>query len=264
MASLDNHRPEPDLLPLPRQMANDQASLGTSPASRVGGHVRPQRLFCDPFASPILTPGMTSRVGSEDSPTTPLRQRHFRPFDDEDEDGPKSDIGTEDLTEIRQRYLLPDTMELRCGDEFERAADGGTSEIAIFEAYLDAGFRGAMPFLIAEVASYFGFSPSQLKPATWRTLMAIQVLGELHSILFGLPEILYSYSFVPPSSKKGFYQIWSRDGEPLVDEPPRGVRGSFPTNDSWNRRYVFMKINGAPRYPLFWRSVGTFLLFLSG
>lgn len=86
--------------------------------------------------------------------------------------------------------------------------------------------------------------------------MAIQVLGEFHSMPFGLPEILYSYSFLPLSNKKDFYQIWSRDGEPLVDEPPRGVRGSFPSNEFWNMRYVFMKVNGVPRYPLFWRSVG--------
>ncbi|KAL0899142.1 hypothetical protein Bca101_083103 [Brassica carinata] len=108
---------------------------------------------------------------------------------------------------------------------------------------------------IEEVSSYFAFSPSQLTPSTWRTLIAIQVLGELQGIPFGISEVLYSYSFVPLKDKKGFYKIWSRDGEPLVNEPPRGVRGRFPHDDLWNRRYMFMKVNGATGYTLFWRSI---------
>lgn len=111
-------------------------------------------------------------------------------------------------------------MELWCAGEFERAPDGGTDEMAIFEAYLEEDFRGGVPSLIAEVSSYFGFSPTQLTPSTWRTLIAIQVLGELHCIPFGVYQILYSYSFIPLMNKKGFYHIWSQDGDPLANEPP--------------------------------------------
>ncbi|KAF3562485.1 hypothetical protein DY000_02014923 [Brassica cretica] len=57
--------------------------------------------------------------------------------------------------------------------EFERAPDGGAGEVTVNEAYLEAGFRGAIPSLIGEVSSFFGFSPSQLTPLTWRTLMAV-------------------------------------------------------------------------------------------
>lgn len=244
-------------------MSNVPTFMKSFPTPGVGGRVRPRRLFGDPFDSPILTPSVVSGTDDERVPVAPVRPRRFCSFDasSEDEDGPRSDIRESDLAGIRRRYSLPDKMGIRCAGEFERAPDGGRDEIAIFEAYLEAGFRGGIPSLIAEVASYFGCSPSQFTPATWRTLMAIQVLGELHSIPFGLSEVLYSYSFVPLPSKGSFYQIWSRDGEPLVDEPPRGLRGSFPSNDSWDRRYVFMKVEGVPGYPCFWRSVGKLLLF---
>ena len=75
--------------------------------------------------------------------------------------------------------------------------------MAIFEA----GFKGFIPSLIAEVSAYFGFAPSQFTPLSWRTLIAIQVLGEFHGILFGVSEVLYSYYFAPLIGKKWFYHI---------------------------------------------------------
>ena len=74
----------------------------------------------------------------------------------------------------------------------------------IFEAYFEAGFRGFIPSLIAEVSACLGFTPSQLTPISWRTLIAIQVLGEFHGIPFGISKILYSYYFAPVIGKKGF------------------------------------------------------------
>lgn len=186
---------------------NNQSFLRTLPAPCVVGRARPRHPFTDPFASPIVSPGTTSRAGSEDAPMSPLRRHCFHPYDDEDEDGPSSDIGAEDLIKIRRKYLIHESVKLRYAGVFEHALDGGIGEMAIFEAYLEAGFRGGVPFLIAEVSSQFGLYPSHLMPATWHTLMAIQVFGELHSIPFGLLEILYSNAFVPLTDKKGFYQI---------------------------------------------------------
>ena len=81
---------------------------------------------------------------------------------------------------------------------------------ANYEAYLEAGFRGVIPSLIGKVSSFFGLCPSQLTPLTWRTLMAIQVLGELHGFSVGVLEILYSYYFAPLVNKAGFYHLRSR------------------------------------------------------
>ncbi|KAL0864865.1 hypothetical protein Bca101_043983 [Brassica carinata] len=99
------------------------------------------------------------------------------------------------------------------------------------------------------------FCPSQLTPLTWRTLMAIQVLGEFHGFFVGVHEILYLYYFAPLVSKPGFYHLRSRDGAPLVDEHSRGLRGNYPFGDDWDKRYVFVKVPGPLSYPIFWRTV---------
>ena len=70
---------------------------------------------------------------------------------------------------------------LRCRTEFECAPDGGSDEVAIYVAHMEACFRGNIP-----------------------TLIAIHVLGEFHGIPFGIHEIMYSYRFEPSFDKKRF------------------------------------------------------------
>ncbi|KAF3527964.1 hypothetical protein DY000_02043283 [Brassica cretica] len=144
---------------------------------------------------------------------------------------------------------------MRSRSEFERAVDGGPSEMAFFEAYLVAGFWGIIPSLVAEISSFFGFYPSQLTPLPWRTLMSIQVLGELYGLDIGIHEVLYSYYFAPLTIMPGFYHLQPRDGTLLVEEPSRGTRGNYPFGNNWNSRYAFMKIQEPILYLTFWRTV---------
>ncbi|KAF3608503.1 hypothetical protein DY000_02050147 [Brassica cretica] len=196
-------------------------------SSLVGGCARPRHPLTDPFSSPVPSGGNVSKADSEAG----------------------------DLANIRWEYLIHHSLGMRSPTEFERAPDGGAGEVAVYEAYLEAGFRGAFPSLIGEVSSFFGFSPSQLTPLTWRTLMALQVLGKLHGFSIGVLEILYSYCFAPLANKDGFYHLRSRDSAPLVEEPSRGVRGNHTFDDGWNSRYVFVKIQEPVGYPTSWRTV---------
>ena len=118
----------------------------------------------------------------------PLRRHRSCFFDD----GPCTEIREGDLADMRRKYAIHPSVGMRSPSEFERAPDGGASEIAIYDAYLDAGSRGVIPSLIGEVSSFFGFCSSQLTPLTWRTLMTIQVLRELHGFSVGVHEVLYS------------------------------------------------------------------------
>ncbi|KAF3535727.1 hypothetical protein F2Q69_00023810 [Brassica cretica] len=143
------------------------------PSSFVGGRTRPRLLSADPFSSPTSVWGEISKVDNEAVPMAPLRQR-FSYFL---EDGPRSEIQEESLINIRKKFAIPPSVVMRCPSEFERAPDGGSDEIAIYEAYLEAGFGVGVPSIVAEVSSFFSLCPYQLTPLTWRTLMAIQVLG---------------------------------------------------------------------------------------
>ncbi|KAF3542571.1 hypothetical protein DY000_02006502 [Brassica cretica] len=220
-------------------------------SSFVGGRPRPRRPFTDPFSSPVPSWGDVLEADSEAVPMAPLRRLRSCFFDD----GPRSEIREGDLANMRRKYVIHPSVGMRSPTEFEHAPDGGAGEVAVYEEYLEAGFRGVIASLIGEVSSFFGFCPSQLTPLTWRTLMAIQVLGELHGFSVRGHEILYSYYFAPLANKEGFYNLRSRDGAPLVEEPLRGVRGNHLFGDGWNSRYVFVKIQEPVGYPMSWRTV---------
>ncbi|KAG2275537.1 hypothetical protein Bca52824_058092 [Brassica carinata] len=224
------------------------------PSSLVGGHARPHRPFTDPFSFHDPSWGNVPEADSEAVPMAPLRRLRSCFFDD----GPRSEIREGDLANIRRKYLIHPSVGMRSPTEFERAPDGRAGEVTVYEAYLEAGFRGVIPSLIDEVSSFSGFCPSQLSLLTWRTLMAIQVLGELHGFSIGVHEILYSYYFAPLVNKDGFYDLRSRDGALLVEEPSRGIRGNHPFGDalalsdvsrpvSFARKTVAKLIMGIPR-----------------
>uniref|UniRef100_A0A0D3BGC2 Uncharacterized protein n=1 Tax=Brassica oleracea var. oleracea TaxID=109376 RepID=A0A0D3BGC2_BRAOL len=221
------------------------------PSSLVGGRTRLRRPFTDPFSSPIPSWGDVPEADSKAVPMAPLRRLRSCFYDD----GPRSEIREGDLANMRRKYTIHPSVGMRSPTEFERAPDSRESEVAVYEVYLEAGFQGVIPSLIDEASSFFGLCPSQLTPLTWRTLMAIQVLGELHGFSIGVHEILYSYYFAPLANKDGFYHLRSRDGAPLVEELSRSVRGSHPFEDGWNSRYVFVKIQEPVGYPTSWRTM---------
>ncbi|KAF3504114.1 hypothetical protein F2Q69_00042161 [Brassica cretica] len=184
------------------------ASDGISETAEPGALMFPQEeLICIPEAD------------SEAVPMPPLRRLRSCFFDD----GPHSEIREGDLANMRRKYAIHPSVGMRSPTDFKRAPDGGAGEVVVYEAYLEAGFRGVIPSLIGEVSSFFGFCPSQLTPLTWRTLMAIQILGKLHGFSFGVHEILYSYYFAP-----------------LMNKP---------------NRYMFVKIQEPVGYPTSWRTV---------
>ncbi|KAF3559203.1 hypothetical protein F2Q69_00012934 [Brassica cretica] len=153
-------------------------------------------IFTDPFSSPIPSWGYVPEADSEVVPMVPgavLVSLMMVPV-------PRS-----------KREIL-----LIC------RGNGGASEVAIYEAYREAGFRGVIPSLIGEVSSFFGFHLSHL-------------------------EDFNSYP--------RFYHLRSRDGTPLVEKSSRGIRGNYPFGDSWNNRYVFVKIKEPVGYPTSWRTV---------
>ncbi|KAF2610747.1 hypothetical protein F2Q70_00011671 [Brassica cretica] len=186
---------------------------------------------------------------NEAIPMAPFSKRHSHLPDDDD--GPCSVIRGEELMEIRRKYSISPSVEL----SFARGRTHATPVSFRRSLLLSCAFLGgdilkaneAIPMApfskrhshlpddddgpcsvirgeeLMEIRRKYSISPSvelrlqrrQLTPLTWRELIAIQVLGEFHGILFGTSEILYSYYFAPLIGKKGFYHIRSGDGNPL-------------------------------------------------
>ncbi|KAG2311467.1 hypothetical protein Bca4012_025924 [Brassica carinata] len=141
---------------------NNSSELPSFPDSFVGGHAKPRRLPAEPFSSPIPTWVEVPEADCEAVPMAPLK--HPRPY--LHDDNPHSEIREEGLMEIQRKYGISPSVGIGCCSEYEHVPDGGNSEIAAFEAYLEAGFRGIIPYLVAAVSSYFGFCSSQLTPMT--------------------------------------------------------------------------------------------------
>ncbi|KAL0796286.1 hypothetical protein Bca101_067663 [Brassica carinata] len=203
---------------------NPECSL--FPAAPVGGHVKPRLFSDDPFSSPVSSWERASRTDDEAAPMAPLKQGRSHLLDD----GPRSRDRGEDLFEIRRRYVIPSTVGIRNPSEFERAPDGRVNEVAIYEAYLEAGMRNGVPSLVAEVSSYFGFCPSQLTSLSWRTLMAIQVLGKLRGFHIGVHElVLFLIAwFLRRVTSRVFF--WGGCGEASDEHSTTVPMGELPGN----------------------------------
>ncbi|KAL0802798.1 hypothetical protein Bca101_057974 [Brassica carinata] len=120
-------------------------------AASIGGHVKPRLFSDDPFSSPVSSWERALGTGGEATPMAPLKQRRSYLLDD----GPRSRVRGEDLVEIRRRYMIPPSVGIRSPSEFQRAPDGGVNEVAIYEAYLEAGMRSGVPSIVAEVVVLF-------------------------------------------------------------------------------------------------------------
>ncbi|KAL0885854.1 hypothetical protein Bca101_009837 [Brassica carinata] len=169
---------------------NSESSL--FPSAFVGGRVKPCLFSDDPFSSPISSWERTLGTDDEEAPMAPLKQRRSYLLDD----GPCSRVCGEDLTEIRNRYAIPPS----------RAPDGRVDEVAIYEAYLEAGVRSGVPSLVAE------------------NFDAHTGARELRGFHISVHEVLYSYCFAPLANKPGFYflpvmvLLWSGSPREVPEE----------------------------------------------
>ncbi|KAL0723165.1 hypothetical protein Bca4012_037764 [Brassica carinata] len=124
---------------------NNCSELPSFPALFLGGHARPCRLPADPFFSPILVWAEVLEADREAVPMAPLKHHRSYLLDD----ASRSEMREEDLMEIQRKYGIPPSVGMRCISEYGCVPYGGDNEVAIFEAYLKAGFGGNIPSLVA-------------------------------------------------------------------------------------------------------------------
>ncbi|WZZ63491.1 hypothetical protein YC2023_074861 [Brassica napus] len=75
-------------------------------------------------------------------------------------------------------------------------------EVAVYKAYLEAGFRGVIPSLIGEVSSFFGFCPSQLTNGTPIRRITNGLL-DLYEHIPAVPTI--PKGVIAPDTPRGFF-----------------------------------------------------------
>ncbi|CAA7055454.1 unnamed protein product [Microthlaspi erraticum] len=166
---------------------------------------------------------------------------------------PMSILKTGDLNRIRKAYSIPLSVMLRIPEENERADSPGPNEITVYEAYFALGLRETIPSLIAQVATFFNISPSQLNPTAWRVLTAIQVFGELHSEKLGVKEVFYVHYLRAHGQDAIRCVLRKRPGRcPLVFDLIANEKRRACYEKDWKMRYLFMNVGPNPPFPITW------------
>ena len=154
-------------------------------------------------------------------------------------------IGAEEVAVWRKKYELPDDVVIRIPDPEDMVSDFGVDEVPVYEGYFAYGFRGQITSLVAKISETLGIYPGQLNPPAWRTLIALQNLGDLYGFVIGVAEVLCSYSVSPLSNAEWRYYLHPRGKEPPVREIPKKERKRLLAFEgNWTKKFAFMHLPG--------------------
>ncbi|KAH0903148.1 hypothetical protein HID58_042651 [Brassica napus] len=175
--------------------------------------------------------------------------------------GPLSSIGVEEIAIWREKYNLSEDVIIRVPGPVDRVLDFEIDEIPVYKGFFESGFRDRVPSLVAKVSETFGISPGQLNPSAWRTLIALQNLGDLEGLSIGVAEVLNCYSVSPLNGGEGRYYLHPRSRVPLIHEIPKKERKHHPVFEGcWTEKFAFMHLL---RFSPVWRAADTLQLDLS-
>ncbi|KAG2282447.1 hypothetical protein Bca52824_053667 [Brassica carinata] len=171
--------------------------------------------------------------------TSPAEGSQYPPI------GPPSVIRAEEVAIWRKKYNLPDDVGIRAPEPSEVVSDFGVDEVPVYEGYFASGFRDHVPSLIAKISETLGISPAQLNPTAWRTLIALQNLGDLYGFVIGVAEVLCSYSVVPLNSAEWRNYLHPRTKETPVREVPKKERKKLLAFEgNWTEKFAFSHLPG--------------------
>lgn len=104
------------------------------------------------------------------------------------------------------------------------------------------------------MSEVLGISPGQLNPPSWRTMIAMQNLGDLEDLVIGVAEVLYSYSISPFNGREQRYHLHPRNKELPVHEISKKEKKCHQVFDGlWTEKFAFMHL---PRFSSVWRVAG--------
>ena len=78
--------------------------------------------------------------------------------------GPFSVIGVEEVAGKREKYEIPDEVDIRVLGPVDRVSNFDVDEVLVYEGFFEPGFRGRVPSSVAKVSESLEISPGQLNP----------------------------------------------------------------------------------------------------
>ncbi|KAF2617939.1 hypothetical protein F2Q68_00039065 [Brassica cretica] len=127
--------------------------------------------------------------------------------------GPLSSTGVDEGANWRVKYHLSDDVDIRIPGPIDRVSDFEVDEVPVNEGVFESGFRDRVPSLVAKVSEALEISLGQLNPPSWRTLIALQNLGDLEGLTIGVAEVMYSYAITQLNGGERRYHLHPHGGE---------------------------------------------------
>ncbi|WZY87320.1 hypothetical protein YC2023_033704 [Brassica napus] len=159
--------------------------------------------------------------------------------------GPLSVIGVEEVANWRRKFRLTDDVTIQIPGPIDRVSNLETGEIPAYEGFFESGFRDQIPSLVAEISKAVRISPGQLNPPSWRTLIAIQNLGNLEGFAVIITEVLYCYSIFSLNGGEFRYHLRPRGKVLPVWKLSKAERKCRPVFEGrWTSKFAFMPFPG--------------------
>ncbi|KAF3607606.1 hypothetical protein DY000_02046319 [Brassica cretica] len=128
----------------------------------------------------------------------------------------------------------------------DQISDFRVDEVPVYEGFFESGFRDRVPSLVAKVSEALEISHGQLNPPpSWRTLIALQNLGDLQGLTIEVAEVLHSYTITQLNGGERRYHLHPRGRELPVQEIAKKNRKRVPAFDGrWTEKFAFMYLLG--------------------
>ncbi|KAL5745889.1 hypothetical protein ACOSP7_027035 [Xanthoceras sorbifolium] len=140
-----------------------------------------------------------------------------------------------DLVEIRYKYGIPESVQLRVPKKYKRPDWLIPGRTCFYELPFKQGLRLPVPRLAHRVLDFFDLAPSQLMSNAWRLLLSVEHFCKIHGIDFDLPDLFHSYYLKMHDTERGRYNFCLRPHKLHL------VVGLTTNDRYWKTNYFFAK-----------------------
>jgi len=141
-------------------------------------------------------------------------------------------VGT-DPDDLRQRYMIPDELEIRIPTSGENVHSIHEGEVAFYVSVLKLGLSFPLPHFICEFFQTYHLCPAQLAPNGWCMLLGALVLSYMNEAELLFSDFKSTLAVKKNPTDGGYYLTIPRDKQPVHDLPS--------SNKGWHEDFFFLK-----------------------
>ena len=112
------------------------------------------------------------------------------------------------LSRFKDRFQFPERVRVRLPSKGERACNFFPGEVCFYESSFSCGLRFPVHPFLMELLDYFGITPGQLMPNSWRIVVSCMGiwLAAMDEDMLRIDELVYLYC-LKASKEYGYYEL---------------------------------------------------------